>query len=168
VVRTFLDFTRPVELKQEQVDIVKLVRSVAVLFEQDARRRSVQIQFSGPAHPLYVRGDEDLLTEAVVNLATNAIEAMPRGGTLTMAVTGNGGQCSVAIADTGVGIPESQREKIFELYFTSKKDGSGLGLPMAFRAVQLHGGVIDLESRPGKGTTFHMNLPIIVGEPRKP
>jgi signal transduction histidine kinase len=167
VVRTFLDFTRPVELRQENVDIGNLVRGVATLLEQDARRRSIRISFSGPLHPLCVLGDEDLLTEAVINVATNAIEAMPHGGTLTMAVKENGEQCSITIADTGAGIPESQREKIFELYFTSKKNGSGLGLPMAFRAIQLHGGAIDLESEPGQGATFQLNLPIIVDEARK-
>jgi signal transduction histidine kinase len=162
VVRTFLDFTRPVELAQEQVDIGKLVDEIAGLLKPDAQRRSIAVRFTSPRHPLFVRGDEDLLKEAVINIATNAIEAMPYGGTLTLTVQECGGRCNITISDTGVGIPESQRDKIFQLYFTTKKNGSGLGLPMAFRALQLHGGGIDLESEPGKGTNFHLNLPIMV------
>ncbi len=168
VVRTFLDFTRPVELAQGEVDIVHLVRSVAVLYEEDARRRSIPITFSGPADPLYVLGDADLLKEAVINIVTNALEAMPEGGALSMAVAESGAHCSITITDTGAGIPEAQREKVFELYFTSKKNGSGLGLPMAFRAVQLHDGAIEVDSPTGGGTTFRLTLPIIVGVRRKP
>jgi hypothetical protein len=86
---------------------------------------------------------------------------MPDGGLLDVEVAERVGNCSIAISDTGAGIPESAREKIFELYFTTKKNGSGLGLPMAFRAVQLHGGVIDVQSEPGRGTRFELKLPMI-------
>jgi signal transduction histidine kinase len=65
------------------------------------------------------------------------------------------------VSDTGVGIPEELREKVFDLYFTTKQNGSGLGLPMAFQTVQLHGGTIDVTSQPGQGTTFHLRLPLI-------
>ncbi len=162
VVRTFLDFTRPVELARDQVDLIGLLRGIGGLLEPDATRRAVQIRFSVPTKSVYVRGDEDLLTEAMMNIANNAIEAMPLGGVLSITVTEAGEGCSVTIADTGTGIPDSQREKIFELYFTTKKDGSGLGLPMAFRAIELHGGAMEVESQLGKGTSFHLNLPIIV------
>jgi hypothetical protein len=161
VVRTFLDFTRPVELSTEEVDAVALVRQVARLLEADAARRGVQLRFNAPERAIPVLADADLLSEAVINIVTNGIEAMPGGGLLDVEVSDREGHCSIAISDTGAGIPESAREKIFELYFTTKKNGSGLGLPMAFRAVQLHGGVIDVQSEPGRGTRFELNLPMI-------
>jgi signal transduction histidine kinase len=161
VVRTFLDFTRPVELSTEEVDAVGLVRQIATLLEADAARRGVQLRFQAPGRAIAVLADADLLSEAIINIVTNGIEAMPGGGLLDVEVREDAGHCFIAICDTGAGIPESVREKIFELYFTTKKNGSGLGLPMAFRAVQLHGGSIDVQSEPGRGTRFELNLPMI-------
>jgi hypothetical protein len=161
VVRTFLDFTRPLELSTEEVNAIALVRQVVTLLEADAARRGVQLRFKAPDRPIPVLADADLLSEAIINIVTNGIEAMPDGGLLDVEVAERVGNCSIAISDTGAGIPESAREKIFELYFTTKKNGSGLGLPMAFRAVQLHGGVIDVQSEPGRGTRFELKLPMI-------
>jgi signal transduction histidine kinase len=161
VVRSFLDFTRPVELAQVDVDIVSLAHDVADLLRPDAARRGVAVEFSAEAPELFVRGDEDVLKEAIINVATNGIEAMAEGGVLRIQVSESHGWSRVDIADTGGGVPEGMREKIFQLYFTTKDGGSGLGLPMAYRAMQLHGGSIDLESTPGRGTSIRLNLPLV-------
>jgi hypothetical protein len=161
VVRTFLDFTRPVKMSMEQVDIVALAQQVADLLSPDAVRRNIELRFVNHAGPVFVEGDRDHLQQAIVNIVANGIEAMPNGGLLKVEVEKSGGECAVVVSDTGAGIPESVRDKVFDLYFTTKKNGSGLGLPMAFQTVQLHGGTIDVESQPGKGATFHLRLPLI-------
>jgi signal transduction histidine kinase len=107
-----------------------------------------------------VRADHDLVKQAFLNIAVNAMQAMPEGGELRFASTANEDTAEIRIADTGPGIPPELREKIFRLYFTTKKEGSGIGLAMAFRIVQLHDGTIDFTSEPGKGTTFYIRLPI--------
>lgn len=164
VVRNFLDFTRPVELAREPLDMVALSHEVAELVQPDAERRGVSVHFESTRPSVPVCGDPDLLKEAIMNVVTNGIEAMKSGGELDIAVCEADLQCRITIRDTGPGIPAAQREKVFELYFSTKAKGSGLGLPMAYRALQLHGGSIDLESEPGKGTSFHLKLPLMEAE----
>jgi signal transduction histidine kinase len=161
VVRTFLDFTRPVELSKQKLDVVALAAHVAEMLNPDAARRNVRIRFNGDTGAVFVQGDRDLLEQAIINIVSNGIEAMPNGGSLNIEVERAGGECAIVVSDTGVGIPEEVREKVFDLYFTTKQNGSGLGLPMAFQTVQLHGGAIDVASQPGEGTTFHLRLPLI-------
>lgn len=167
VVRSFLDFTRPVELAQDEVDVVGLTAEVAGLVKVDAARHGVAVHFDSSKDRILVCGDPDLLKEAIMNVVTNGIEAMPSGGQLEIGLQEADGHCRIIISDTGTGIAESQRDKIFQLYFSTKENGSGLGLPMSYRAIELHGGSIDLESEPGKGTSFCLNLPVMaVGNPR--
>jgi len=114
------------------------------------------------AEGVEVRIDRDLLKQAVLNIVVNAIEAMPAGGELRLASSAAGDTAEIRVSDTGPGIPPDLREKIFRLYFTTKQRGSGIGLAMAFRIVQLHDGTIDFTSEPGKGTAFFIRLPIAV------
>jgi len=164
VVRSFLDFTRPVELARERLDMVALSHEVAELVRPDAERRGVSVRFGSAQPSVPVFGDPDLLKEAIMNVVTNGIEAMKSGGELDIAVSESNRECRITIRDTGPGIPSAQREKVFELYFSTKEKGSGLGLPMAYRALQLHGGGIDLESELGKGTSFRLKLPVMEAE----
>jgi signal transduction histidine kinase len=92
----------------------------------------------------------------------NAIQAMPDGGELRFGTAVTRDFVEIRIGDTGIGIPEALREKIFRLYFTTKPAGSGIGLAMTFRIVQIHDGTISFASEPGKGTTFLIRLPIAV------
>jgi signal transduction histidine kinase len=162
VVCTFLDFTRPVEMAREQLDLAKIARDVADLVQPDAARRSVAVHFRSKPECVPLWGDPDLLRQALLNLAVNALDAMPQGGSLSFDVKLRTQDARLTVADTGVGIPETQREKIFQLYFTTKQNGSGLGLAMVYRAVQLHGGSIEVESEPGRGTRFRITLPALV------
>ena len=109
---------------------------------------------------LWVRADRDLLKQALLNIVMNAIEAMPEGGALLLEALAGEDAAELRITDTGGGIPPELREKIFRLYFTTKTGGSGIGLAMTFRIVQLHDGTIDFTSEPGKGTTFLIRLPM--------
>ena len=107
-----------------------------------------------PPEEVWVRGDEDLLRECILNIATNAVEAMPNGGNLQLQLEQDDDQAHITVADTGPGISDSVSERIFDLYYTTKKNGSGLGLPMAFRAVQLHGGTMRFDSKPNRAPRF--------------
>jgi signal transduction histidine kinase len=136
-------------------DLVALARPQA-----DASGIRVVAQPGAPG--IDVRIDRDLLKQAVLNIVVNAIEAMPGGGELRLESSAAGDLAEIRISDTGPGIPPELREKIFRLYFTTKQKGSGIGLAMAFRTVQLHDGTIDFTSEPGKGTAFSIRLPIAV------
>jgi signal transduction histidine kinase len=107
--------------------------------------------------PVFV--DSDLMKQAALNVAVNALEAMPTGGTLTFGVNCEPHRYVLAIYDTGPGIPAELRDKIFNLYFTTKQSGSGIGLAMTYRIMELHSGEVQVDSEPGKGACFRLRLP---------
>ena len=162
VVKTFLDFTRPVELKFTNVPLPELVAEIVELARPQAEFSQIQISVDQDAENGEVRVDRDLLKQAFLNVVVNAIEVMPQGGELHFESRVNSDTAEIRISDTGPGIAADLRDKIFRLYFTTKKEGSGIGLAMTFRIVQLHDGTIDFTSEPGKGTTFSIRLPIAV------
>lgn len=160
VVQTFLDFTRPVEMKLTQVDANVLVREV-ILLAADARAQGIDLEEHYGKGPLIIKADSDLLKQAILNIIINGCQVMPNGGKLVVE-TGNGDDehIFITITDHGPGIPEEARDKIFNLYYTTKPKGSGIGLAQAFRAVQLHNGRIKVESEVGAGTCFRIILPV--------
>jgi signal transduction histidine kinase len=160
VVKTFLDFTRPVELKLETVSVRGLLDEVLELARPQAEASKIHVIVSQDAEGAGVRIDRDLLKQAILNIVVNAMQAMPDGGELRFDSIAGEEFAEIRISDTGAGIPPELRDKIFRLYFTTKKEGSGIGLAMTFRIVQLHDGTIDFTSEPGKGTTFSIRLPI--------
>jgi signal transduction histidine kinase len=160
VVRTFLDFTRPVELKLTNVPLQDLVREIVELARPQATASGIRIAVNQESDSTEVRVDRDLMKQAVLNVVVNAMQAMPEGGDLTFESSVNEDSAEIHVSDTGGGIPPDLRDKIFRLYFSTKKEGSGIGLAMTFRIVQLHDGTIDFTSEPGKGTTFLIRLPI--------
>jgi signal transduction histidine kinase len=162
VVKTFLDFTRPVELNLSNVSFADMVAEIVDLARPQAAARQIHIVVDEHTDGAEIRVDRDLLKQAVLNVVVNAIEAMPQGGELRFESSAIEDAAEIRIADTGPGIPPDLREKIFRLYFTTKKEGSGIGLAMTFRIVQLHDGTIDFTSEPGKGTTFSIRLPLAV------
>ncbi len=160
VVRTFLDFNRPVELHHEDVNITELAAEILQLLEPEAAQNKVTVSLVHPPGAVLVKADPGLLRQALLNVAVNAIEAMEDGGSLAIGIERCGDACAIRIADTGPGIPLSQRDKVFQLYFTTKPRGTGIGLAMTFRAMQLHGGTIEIEDGSGKGTAFRVTLPL--------
>ena len=160
VVKTFLDFTRPVELKLATVSLREFVEEVVDLARPQAEASGIRVNVFEEADGVGIRVDRDLLKQALLNVVVNAIEAMPQGGELRFEAAAGEDTAEIRVSDTGVGIPPELREKIFRLYFTTRKEGSGIGLAMTFRIVQLHDGTIDFTSEPGRGTTFFIRLPI--------
>jgi signal transduction histidine kinase len=101
-----------------------------------------------------------MLRQAFLNLALNSCQAMPNGGTLTIrAESARGRFVIISVEDTGVGIKPESLPRIFDLYFTTREKGSGIGLSMVYRTIQMHDGEIEVQSTPGKGTTFRVLLP---------
>jgi signal transduction histidine kinase len=159
VVKTFLDFNRPVEPRMRLIDINDVVRDIAGLLGPDAASRRVVLDLNLSGQPAMVNGDRDLLKQAIMNVVMNGVEAMKGGGSMSLDTRITNGRVEVAVSDTGPGIPREVQDKIFNLYFSTKPQGSGIGLAMAFRFVQLHDGRIDFSSEVGSGTTFRFSFP---------
>ncbi len=159
VVKTFLNFTKPVELKLAEEDLAALVQGLLQFLTPEAQLKNVALEWKWEGKEAAVRADADLLKQAFLNLLRNGMEAMPEGGALAVGLEAEGADWVLKIADEGVGIPEESRAKIFQLYFTTKAQGSGIGLAVTYRVVQLHNGSIHFDSRSGAGTTFTVRLP---------
>jgi signal transduction histidine kinase len=159
VVQGFLKFTRPEDLKLQPVTLATLLDEVIPIVRPEAERTRVQLSVECDG-ALEVNGDPAMLRQAFLNLALNACQAMPQGGALTIrCAPARRGRVSITFADTGVGIRPEHLNRIFDLYFTTKDRGSGIGLSMVYRTVQMHDGEIEVQSTPGKGTTFRVLLP---------
>ncbi len=165
VVKTFLDFTRPIDLRMRELEVVSLTREVARLVTPAAERQNVTLEFVADPPEIHLHGDRDLVQQAILNVVVNGIEAMKQGGRLEIRCERSGEDCLISISDEGVGIPPEIRDRIFNLYYSTKGKGSGIGLAMTFRVVQLHNGTIEFTSEPGKGTTFRVRFPAVVKEP---
>jgi two-component system NtrC family sensor kinase len=160
VVQGFLRFTRPEDLKLQPLRVKDIFDEILPLIAPEAEKNNVRVEVHAPADVPWVNGDVAMLRQAFLNLAINACQAMPNGGALrlsTAAAPGN--RVEVRFEDTGVGIPAEHLSKIFDLYFTTKDHGTGIGLSMVYRIVQLHDGEVEVESTKGRGTTFRVLLP---------
>ncbi|HMH76548.1 MAG TPA: ATP-binding protein, partial [Candidatus Udaeobacter sp.] len=169
-VRRLQDFTgirrdQPaVEVDLNQV-VQQVLETTESIWRQDSRRSGVEIQVETDLTEALppVAGDPAELREAFTNLVLNAVDAMPKGGTLTLRTRLADGQVQVEVADTGTGIPEHVREKIFDPFFTTKgPKGTGLGLSMAYGILQRHHGRITVESEEGHGTVFRLVFPVVI------
>ncbi len=160
VVQGFLKFSRPEELALEPVDLAAMVTDVGEVVGPQAGASGVRLAITSAADLPRVSADSGLLRQALLNLALNAVQAMPSGGVLRFeSRRGADRQVELAITDTGVGIAPEHLSRIFDLYFTTKEAGSGIGLSMVYRTIQLHDGHIEVQSTPGRGTTFTIRLP---------
>jgi len=160
VVKRFLDFTRPMEIKLEQTQLSQLLRDVLEVARPQLQKANVEMVQTLPGDVPEVLVDRDLLKQAVLNLVLNAVEAMPGGGQIRLGLSRRLEMAEISVADTGKGIPPENKQKIFQLFFTTRPGGSGIGLASTFRIVQLHNGSIDFTSEVGRGTTFRIELPL--------
>ena len=164
VVQILVDFTRPRELHIEEVDLRKILNDVVLLASPDAEQHGVTIRRTLPTEPLKVKVDTDFMEQAILNVVLNGVQAMEHGGELTITAHRDDDLILTEVKDEGSGIPPEVQEKIFELYFTTKKGGSGIGLAQTYQVMQWHYGSVDFESAAGQGTTFRLSLPAV--EPR--
>ena len=165
VVQILVDFTRPRDLHMEEIDLRRLLEDVAQLAAPDAAQHGVTISRALSSRPLRVKVDTDFMKQAILNVVLNGVQAMPQGGTLSISTRQEGDAVVTEIRDQGEGIPPEVQEKIFELYFTTKAGGSGIGLAQTYQILQWHYGSVDFESAVGKGTTFRLRLPLAVSPP---
>jgi signal transduction histidine kinase len=160
VVQGFLKFARPEELTLSPVSPAALIDEVLKTLAVEANLTGVTLESTVAPGVPQIEGDAGILRQALLNLAKNAVQAMPNGGKLRISCgPGKDGRVEIRIADTGVGIPPENLARIFDLYFTTKESGTGIGLSLVYRTIQLHSGDIDVESTPGAGTTFIIKMP---------
>lgn len=160
VLERFREFASMDNLRLEEVDLVKLIQRQVDLAIPQANQQGIEVQFVLPESPLpNLAADLVRLEQTLLNLFVNAMQAMPHGGKLSVAVTESSDAVRVEISDTGTGIPEDLRDQVFDAYFTTKSEGTGLGLAICDKIVRQHNGSLDFFSSQ-EGTTFVMTLPI--------
>jgi signal transduction histidine kinase len=174
VVKRFLDFTRPPEMHQEESSLKEILEEVLGVERPAFDRANIKLDARLAADVPYVLVDKPLLKQALINLLVNAIDAMTGGGQLFVSLRRQGEMAEIEIQDTGRGIAPEHRQRIFQLFFTTRPGGSGIGLASTFRTIQLHNGSIAFDSEVGRGTTFRIALPLArqmesaLSRPREP
>jgi PAS domain S-box-containing protein len=159
-VKTFLNFTRPVELTLEETDLRVLLEEILDAARPSIAQANLELRADLPTDCPPVLVDRQLIHQAVLNLLINASEFTDPGGRITLSLRRGGEFAVIAVEDSGRGIPTGDQKKIFQLFFTTRPGGSGIGLANTFRFVQLHNGRIEFESETGRGTTFRVKLPL--------
>ena len=159
IIEQFLTLSRPFQLDLKLSSLQEILKSLVTLFEGEASLLRIQIQAEIDSELPLISMDHDRLTQALINIMKNGIQAMEQGGVLRIGTHPLKDRIEIVISDTGVGIPADQMEKIFNYYYTTKKEGVGLGLPIAHRIIEAHGGQVNVQSQVGKGTRVTITLP---------
>ena len=157
-VQQILGLARPVNLTLRSANLNRMVEDIVELLRPQLTANNIDVRFSF-GHPAHAMVDQSSMRGALMNLMLNAIEAMPDGGTLSIAIERTDQMLRLDIADTGAGIGEEEAKKIFEPFYTTKAQGLGLGMPYAKRIIEQHGGTLSLSSQPKAGTTVGITLP---------
>jgi signal transduction histidine kinase len=159
-VKTFLNFTKPLEFKLEETDLRLLLDDVLDAARPAIAQAGVELRVDLPSEFPPTLVDSQLMHQAVLNLLLNACEFTNPGGRITLSLRRSGDSAIIAVADSGKGISAEDQKKIFQLFFTTRAGGTGIGLANTFRFVQLHNGRIEFDSEVGRGTTFRVELPL--------
>lgn len=154
-----LNFVRSSHTSRKEVDILSVVQSAAELMSIGYGQRGYRIEVCSVSPLPSVLGDEDALKQCIVNLVKNAVEAMPEGGDITLSLSLNAGDVVLQVTDTGVGMNEHEQDRVFNPFYSTKEDGSGLGLAMIKKIIEELGGRVKLASKVGQGTTVSLFLP---------
>jgi two-component system NtrC family sensor kinase len=162
MLRNMLSFSKPEEEKRRPVKLNELIDGILLVMEKQMRESNIKVETSFDDEIPEVMASTNQMRQVMLNILKNAKEAMPKGGTLTVRTSKEDKHALIHVQDTGVGIPEEIRNKIFEAFFTTKQKvkGVGLGLSVCYGIIKDHGGEIKVESEEGKGTTFTIRLPI--------
>ena len=161
IVVSLLNYTRPLSLNVHPVNLAELVEETTAFFAIDIERsrEDIRIERAFPADELICRVDPEQLQQVILNLLQNAMQAMPEGGAIEVGLRAEGNTGLLIVGDTGVGMDNEVREKLFTPFFTTKEDGTGLGLVTSKKIIDAHNGQIRVDSEPGRGTQFSISLP---------
>lgn len=160
ILEGFLRYIGRTELQLASVDISSLISDMVDFYSPQAHSHSIIIRQQLYDKPLVCKADEDMLKQVILNLFINAQQAMIDGGELLIRTARRKKEAVIQVSDTGSGIAPDKLPKIFDVYYSSRPQGSGLGLPTAKKIVEAHNGTISVDSEPGKGTSFTINLPL--------
>ncbi|HEU4638519.1 MAG TPA: ATP-binding protein, partial [Candidatus Binatia bacterium] len=160
IVEQFLSLARPIEINAEALPLPEVLKELATLEDSDAKRSKVQIRVVAAPNLPALKADPDLLTQVLLNLMLNGLQAMPEGGTLTLEAKTSNSNFLIAVTDTGTGITAENQRRIFEPYFTNKAKGTGLGLAISRRIIEAHGGTITASNETAGGCRFEISLPL--------
>jgi PAS domain S-box-containing protein len=162
MLRNMLSFSKPEEEKRRPIKIDELIEGILLVMEKQMRESNIQVEISFNPDIPEIMASTNQMRQVMLNILKNAKEAMPKGGTLTVRTSREDNRVLIHIQDTGMGVPEEIRDKIFEAFFTTKQKvkGVGLGLSVCYGIIKDHGGDIKIESEEGKGTTFIISLPV--------
>lgn len=161
----FLQFTRVGSIEQKPSDLNTLVQEFIEFYQPQAKELAIEISPHLAANLPLVNIDVRLFLQVLTNLSRNAQEAMPKGGVLELQTYARGDRVMLDIIDSGEGMTPETQARMFDTFFSTKKDGSGLGLPTVRKIVEVHGGTILCDSEPGRGTRFSINLPVTSKSP---
>ncbi|MCM3767848.1 PAS domain S-box protein [Neobacillus niacini] len=159
IVEDFMVLAKPKAVELEEKNVVPVIRNVISLLEFEARKKNVRLHFNCNQDIIQIECDENRLKQVFLNFIKNGMEAMPNGGDLHVKTMIHDNNVQISIQDTGVGIPKEKLKKLGEPFFTTKKNGNGLGLMVSFKIIESHNGKVFVESEPNKGTTFNIMLP---------
>jgi len=160
IIREFLLLTKPSAPKQREADLHIILEEILLLIESKSLLESVELRKNYARSLPLVKVDSAQIKQVFLNLATNAIQAMPLGGVLTISTSAGQGKAYVCFSDTGPGIEEASLSKVFDPFYTTKEGGTGLGLTISYRIAENHGGCLSVQSLPGKGARFTVELPV--------
>jgi signal transduction histidine kinase len=160
IIEQFLALSRPFQLNLRVSSLRDLLKNLITLFQEEASTQGITLQTHWKDDLSPMRMDSEKLTQAFINIMKNGMQAMEKGGILRIETHSLKDRVSVVISDSGSGIPPDQKEKIFNYYYTTKEKGVGLGLPIAHRIIEAHGGQLTVESKVGVGTKVIVTLPL--------
>ncbi|MFH1156103.1 MAG: PAS domain S-box protein [Pseudomonadota bacterium] len=163
MLKKMLSFSKPDQEEKLDMNINTVLEEILLLYDKRLRENSIKIQTDFVDNPAIIRASKDQLRQVFLNMFSNAMDAMPDGGTLSITTAMEGNKMIITLADTGIGIKEEHQEKIFDSFFTTKTDsvkGVGLGLSVCYGFIKEHGGDIKVESKPGHGAKFRISLPV--------
>lgn len=159
IVRGVSEFARNRGQEWTEWEVAPVVEEALSMVRLDRRAKSVSFETEVPEPPLRMRGVRDQILQVVLNLLLNAVQAMPEGGRVRLEAARHDGTITLSVADTGVGMDEVVRRRLFDPFFTTREEGTGLGLSISYSLVHAHGGRIEVESAPGRGSRFTVVLP---------
>ncbi|PFE23582.1 histidine kinase [Bacillus anthracis] len=160
IVSEFLILGKPTAIIEQTYDVRTILNEVALIIQSEANLHNIVFHLHLPDHPVHIRCSKDHMKQVVLNITKNAIEAMTSGDTLTISVTNNATHAQLQIIDTGKGIPKHIQKHLFHPFFTNKDTGTGLGLVICKRIVEMYNGHIFINSIENEGTTVHIEIPL--------